>query len=162
MIGADAFSELAKAAEDAAKNLNTVYLDENHGPLLHAYEQLTDMLKVALEPGTLAAGEAEQLAEETDGTPMSTKELCEQLSQLADCLKTFEADRAEELLKNLPAVSSDGQDLSGMFSEIRSDIDDFEMEAAEQKVQALITRMSDQMETDDPDAIIEEKDGGMR
>lgn len=148
MIGADAFSELAKAAEDAAKNLDTVYLDANHEPLLRAYTELTDLLTAALTSESAAAEEPERSVEEATGKTVPLEELCEQLTQLADCLKTFEADRAEEILKGLSAGSFDGPGLSALLSEIRSDIDDFEMDAAEQKVQTLIAQLQSRMESD--------------
>ena len=68
MIGADAFSELAKAAEDAAKNQNIAYLDGHHEPLLCAYEQLTDMLGKVLKPETLVLRDKDQADKETDET----------------------------------------------------------------------------------------------
>lgn len=148
MIGADAFSEMAKAAEDAAKNLDTVYLDANHEPLLRAYSELTDLLTAALTSESAAAEEPERSVEETTGKTVSLEELCEQLTQLDDCLKTFEADRAEEILKGLSTGSFDGLGLSALLSEIRSDIDDFEMDAAEQKVQTLIAQLQSRMESD--------------
>ncbi|MBO5153830.1 MAG: response regulator [Eubacterium sp.] len=135
MIGADVFSGKAKAAEDAAKNLDTAYLDTHHGALLDAYGQLINMLKAALEEDASTDGQA------MTGTAVSKEELCGGLSELANCLKTFEADRAEEILKKLCDTVCDEQDVSEILSEIRSDIDDFEMDAAEKKVQELILQL---------------------
>ena len=135
MIGADVFSGKAKAAEDAAKNLDTAYLDTHHGALLDAYGQLINMLKAALEEDASTDGQA------TTGTAVSKEEQCGGLSELANCLKTFEADRAEEILKKLCDTVCDEQDVSEILSEIRSDIDDFEMDAAEKKVQELILQL---------------------
>lgn len=135
MIGADVFSGKAKAAEDAAKNLDTVYLDTHHGALLDAYGQLINMLKASL------AGDALTDEQATTGTTVSKEELCVGLSELADCLKTFEADRAEDILKKLCETVCDGQEVSELLSEIRTDIDDFEMDAAEKKVQDLILQL---------------------
>ena len=135
MIGADVFSGKAKAAEDAAKNLDTVYLDTHHGALLDAYGQLINMLKASL------AGDALTDEQAATGTTVSKEELCVGLSELADCLKTFEADRAEDILKKLCETVCDGQEVSELLSEIRTDIDDFEMDAAEKKVQDLILQL---------------------
>ena len=159
MIGADAFSELAKAAEDAAKNQNIAYLDGHHEPLLCAYEQLTDMLGKVLKPETLVLRDKDQADKETDETFVSPEELLRKLSQLAAFLKTFEADRAEKILKEIPQTGCDGQDISEFLDKIRADIDDFEMDAAEQQVQVLIAQMSGRTAADSLDAVIEGKDG---
>ena len=144
MIGADAFSAMARSAEDAAKTMDTAYLDTNHEPLLHAYGQLTELLGTALA--------SEFSTEEQPATPadtaaaVSVEALCGHLQQLADCLKTFEAERAEEILNDLAQKSCSGQDLSGLLSDIRSDVDDFEMDAALQKVHRLIGQLQAQLE----------------
>lgn len=164
MIGADDFSELAKAAEDASKNMDVIYLDENQGALLLAYEQLTDQLTSALNPESVqeaaVAKENGEKANDASGEMMPREELREHLSQLFDCLKTFEAERAEGIIKSLSGVSSGGQELAARFSEIRSDIDDFEMDAAGEKVQALIAQLCDEAETDETGTAMDRKDGG--
>ena len=79
---------------------------------------------------------------------ISSEELCAGLSELSDCLKTFEADRAEGILKKLLESCGEGSELSGKLSEIRSDIDDFEMDAAENKVQSLLEQLCLQEQAD--------------
>ena len=140
MIGADVFSGKAKAAEDAAKNLDTAYLDTHHGALIDAYGQLLALLKTALEAEETAVDAPEE-SKAPEGPALSREELCGGLSELANCLKTFEADRAEEILKKLCDTVCDEQDVSELLSEIRTDIDDFEMDAAEKKVQELILQL---------------------
>lgn len=137
MIGADVFSEMARCAEEAAKNLDEAYLDAHHKELSDAYGDLTGMLKSVLAPDE--AADVQTAQEKDSGQPaISREELCSALAELSDCLKTFEADRAEEIIKKLQGVSCDGQPVSVLLEDIRSDIDDFEMDAAEQKVQDLI------------------------
>lgn len=143
MIGADELSQMAKCAEDAAKTMDTAYLDANHEPLLHAYEQLADLLGTALAPECSTEKEPEHPMD-TAVTEASAEELCGHLEQLSACLRTFEAERAEEILKSLPHTGCNGQDLSGALSEVRADIDDFEMDAALHKVQELILQLRSQ------------------
>lgn len=145
MIGADAFSGEAKAAEDAAKNMDIAYMDAHHEELLNDYRQLADMLKAVLLKG---AGTDVQPEEHATTASISSEELCAGLSELSDCLKTFEADRAEDILKKLLESCGEGSELSGKLSEIRSDINDFEMDAAENKVQNLLEQLRSQKQTD--------------
>lgn len=145
MIGADAFSEMAKCAEDAAKTMDTAYLDANHELLLHAYERLADLLEAVLTP-ELSSGKQQNDPVDIEVAEVSAEELCGQLEQLAACLKTFEAERAEDILRAMPHMGCNGQDLSGILSEVRADIDDFEMDAALQKVQKLIAQLRSPME----------------
>lgn len=157
MIGADTFSGMAKAAEDAAKDMDISYLNAHHEELLHAYGQLADMLKAALQPDTPADEPCRQ--EQEDAISISSEELCEKLSELACCLKTFEADRAEDILNTLNGVNCDGQDVSGALADIRSDIEEFEMDAAENKVQTLIAQLKAQTEPEAQKITDREKGG---
>lgn len=153
MIGADALSGQAKEAEDAAKNGNFAYLDAHHEELLRAYGQLRDVLKAALKPDVPAD---EQIS---DKVIISSEELCEKLSQVSECLKTFEADRAEEIILELDKAVCDGQDVTALLADIRSDIDDFEMNAAEEKVQMLMTQFGSMAVSDRPESAVQEKGG---
>ena len=157
MIVADTFSGMAKAAEDAAKDMDISYLNAHHEELLHAYGQLADMLKAALQPDTPADEPCRQ--EQEDAISISSEELCEKLSELACCLKTFEADRAEDILNTLNGVNCDGQDVSGALADIRSDIEEFEMDAAENKVQTLIAQLKAQTEPEAQKITDREKGG---
>ncbi|MGN0344563.1 MAG: hybrid sensor histidine kinase/response regulator [Lachnospiraceae bacterium] len=137
MIGADSFSEMARCAEEAAKNLDETYLDTHHKELSDAYGRLTGMLKAVLAPDE--AVDVQTVQEQASmQSAISREELCSDLAELSDCLKTFEADRAEEIIKKLQGLSCDGQPVSALLEDIRSDIDNFEMDVAEKKVQDLI------------------------
>ena len=153
MIGADSFSEMAKSAEDAAKNQDVAYLEAHHEELLSAYGQLRDALKAALKPDAPADEQT------SDKESISREELCEKLSQVSECLKTFEADRAEEILRELDKTLCDGQDVTALLADIRSDIDDFEMNAAEEKVQTLMAQFGSMAGSDGPENAVQEKGG---
>ena len=128
---------MARCAEAAAKNLDETYLDTHHKDLSDAYGRLTGMLKAVLAPDE--AVDVQTVQEQASmQSAISREELCSDLAELSDCLKTFEADRAEEIIKKLQGLSCDGQPVSALLEDIRSDIDNFEMDAAEKKVQDLI------------------------
>ena len=86
---------------------------------------------------------------EDSSASVSREELCEKLSELTDCLKTFEVDRAETILSGLTGVICDGINISKQLGEIRSDIDDFEMASAEKKVQALMEQLQGRAQNGD-------------
>lgn len=154
MIGADAFSGAAKAAEAAAKVGDIAYLDAHEELLLDAYQLLADQLKAVL-----AADMAGTESTCSDISAIPCAEYCEGLRAVEECLKTFEAERAEELLQKLQESTCAGQDLSGQISEIHADIDDFETDAAGEKVRALIAQISGQTGSADGTGAQEGKDG---
>lgn len=152
MIGADDFSAQAKAAEDAAKNEDFAYLDAHHEELLAAYGSLVHTLREVLSPedGQSSGDSLPPDGEAEDSSAsVSREELCEKLSELTDCLKTFEVDRAETILSGLTGVICDGINISKQLGEIRSDIDDFEMASAEKKVQALMEQLQGRAQNGD-------------
>ena len=114
---------------------------------------MRDVLKAALKPDVPAD---EQIS---DKVIISSEELCEKLSQVSECLKTFEADRAEEIILELDKAVCDGQDVTALLADIRSDIDDFEMNAAEEKVQMLMTQFGSMAGSDRPESAVQEKGG---
>ena len=157
MIGADAFSAMAKAAEDAAKDADTVYLNQHHEELLQAYGQLADLLKAVLQPDTPVDEPCSR--EQKDAVSISCEELCEKLSALVECLKTFEAERAEDIIEKLKGATCDGQDVSGALADICTDIEEFEMDAAEHKVQVLIGQLKARTKPDEQKRTDQEKGG---
>lgn len=130
MIGAEAFSNQAKQAEQAAKNRDMDYIAAHQEGLLAAYQKLASAVRDAIgapEP---------QSGQETES--LSPAELLDKLTQLADALQTCEADRAESVLDELGGAMGADQALCETLRSVRNDIDDFEMTAAEQKVRQLL------------------------
>lgn len=49
-IGAEQFSDKAKAMELEAKNGNVSYINENHSGLIKEYDELCELIAASLEP----------------------------------------------------------------------------------------------------------------
>lgn len=135
MVGADELSEMARRAEDAAKNGDAVYVREHHGEILDKYREATRCIREQLG-GNMPAEPAGE-----DGGEISKEELLRRMESLRESLDTFEADKAETLLREMSGSSVDGVSVGGLLQEVRQDIEDFEFGAAAEKVEALIDRM---------------------
>ena len=127
MLGADALSELAKAAETAAKELDTDYIHAHHKELMARYREAAQCISDVLRP-----------AETAVGAEISTSELTAHLRGLREALGTYEADKADALLKEMGAFLYQGASVSELIGPILQDVDDFEWDGASRKTDALI------------------------
>ena len=131
MIGADALSEMARAAEDAAKNRDLACLRKNHRPLMERYRETARQISDAFRLTDDAEAPAAAMAE------ISGEELRLRLSELRECLETFEADRAEALLEGLNGFTYRGAPVRELLRDIARDVEDFELGAAAGKLREL-------------------------
>ena len=134
MVGANTLSEMAKAAEEAAKKQDLTYIRENHGELLSKYREMTQCIFKVLCP------ERQVLSEEAPaaGTEVSREELLARLSELKDCLGTFEAEKAESLLADMRGLVYQETLVSELLRDVGEDVEEFELGAAVKKVKTFI------------------------
>ena len=132
MIGADGLSELARAAEEAAKTRNLACIRENHRTLMEQYRETARCISDVFSPA--GASEAASAAQ----TEVSGQELLSRLSELQKSLETFEANRAESILAEMRVWAYQGTPVRELLRDISRDVDDFELGAAAGKVKALM------------------------
>lgn len=137
MVGQEQLSEMARAAEDAAKEHDEAYISAHHTEIMERYRELAQGIDRVLGENA-AADEAHSL--ET-GEELSEEEWLTQLSELKQCFDTFEADRAEALIHEIRNKQYRGCLVADLLADVMQDIDDFEFEAATEKVDALIDRV---------------------
>ena len=138
MIGADGLSEMAKAAEEAAKNRDRAYVEGHHGALADKYRETAQTIMRALH------FEEEPQADGAAGTEISEEELLLKLAQLQECLETFEADRAEALLAEMSGLSFRGEAVRELLQGVAQDVEDFELGAACKKVRAFAASITEE------------------
>lgn len=137
MTGAEELSELAKKAEEAAKNQDADYIRAHHEELLTAYREtalgLLDVLGSAgAGPG---GGETEK------DVQIGKADFLQRLKALKDSCDTFEADRAETLLAEMSGMMYEGRPMEELLQNIREDVEEFEFGKASEKMRALIGGM---------------------
>ena len=139
MMGADVLSEMAKAAEEAAKNQDMDYIRKNHDALLDQYREvaqcITDVLNLDISAVPKEAPEA--------GTEVSKDDLLHRLSEIKESLDTFETDRAESLLAKMHGLVYRGTSVSGLLRDVDRYVEDFEWSAASEKLEELIAGVED-------------------
>jgi len=137
MIGADSLSEMARKAEEAAKNHNAEYIGEHHEEILNGYSETAKHILDALD-----TGENGSVQEEPENrTEISTDELVRQLEELKETLDTFEADKAEKMISEMSGFIHQGITTKELLHDVRQDVEDFELGAASEKTEALISSM---------------------
>ena len=127
IVGADTLSELAKAAEAAAKDLDADYIHAHHGDLMERYREAAQYIGDVLQP-----------AEAEDGAEIAKPELLEYLKKFKGALATYESDKADALLAEMSAFIYRGTPVHTLVQGIRQNVDDFEWEAATEQADALI------------------------
>ena len=132
MIGADGLSEMARAAEEAAKTRNPACIRGNHRTLMDKYRETAGYISDVFRPG--GASEADPAA----ATEVSGEELLSRLSELQKSLGTFEADRAETILAEMRVCVYHGVLVRDLLRDVSRDVEDFELGAAAGKVKELI------------------------
>ena len=134
MIGADALSEHARLAEEAAKIKDEDYIRQHHGELLAEYQQMVLFISEVFD-----LKETEPVAEsEDEKSEISKEEMLLRLTDLKKTLDTFEEEKAEALISEMSGVNYQGESLEKLLATIRQDVEEFEFVAAAGKVDALI------------------------
>ena len=132
MIGAGGLSEMAEAAEEAAKNRNAACIRENHRTLMDRYRETVRHISDVF--GLADASESDPAAT----TEVSGRELLACLAELQKSLETFEAYRAETILAKMRVCAYQGVSVSKLLQNVSRDVEDFELSAAGEKVKKLI------------------------
>ncbi len=134
MIGADKFSAMARAAEDAAKDHNMNYIKEHHEELLMAYWDVVNSIKEAL-------GIQQAVDSKENCVEITKEELLEQLRELQTGLETFETEKAEQIIEKLSTALYNNVVIADMLSDVRQDVENFECGEAFSKIEALIAKV---------------------
>lgn len=135
MVGADFLSELARQAEDAAKNNDTDYIKAHHGELLGQYRELAQgVLQVFGENGSARTAQS-------SGTELTKDELVQGLRRLTEALGTFEAERSEALISGMSGAVYRGTSVDELLAGVRRDVDEFEFADASEKVGTLLQKI---------------------
>lgn len=135
-IGADELSELARVAEEAAKNQDFAYITEKHGALVARYQEVAGHISNTF----CLAEEAEP--DKTAKAEISKEQLLSHLTQLQACLETFEADRAEALLAEMSGFTCSHASVQELLQDIARDVEDFELGTAAEKVKEFIAKIN--------------------
>ncbi len=135
MIGADELSGMAKASEDAAKASDGEYIIAHDDELMAKYDKtvqaISDALGLEANSSNAENTDASEEASTTDSSAeISADDFKNRLSELRDCLDTFEADRAESIISEIKSFSYDGRQIGEILSEIIDDVDNFDLSAA--------------------------------
>ena len=138
MIGADNLSELARKAEEAAKNQDVAYIRAHHDKLLSAYRKTALALSETAGPDSDGPKSG---ALENNGTQICREEFLGRLYALKDSFGTFEADRAETLIGEMSGMVYGEMSVEELLQNIKEDVSEFEFGKASEKVQALIDSM---------------------
>jgi len=137
MVGADSLSEMAKKAEEAAKNDDAGYIREHQEELITRYDELARHI---LQVFDLCENTPEQTAQRA-GTEISDGELVSRLAQLKEILDTFEADRADSLIAEMSGLICRNLSVEELLRDVKRDVEDFEFSSAAGKVEALMGKM---------------------
>lgn len=129
MVGEGTLSEMARQAEEAAKNANEAYIDANHEALLARYRAAAQCIHNALTPDTEVAA----------GIEITKEELINRLKVVRETFATYESEKAETLLAELSEFTYRGEPVRRILKEVIQDIDNFEWDAAAEKTEALIS-----------------------
>jgi len=137
MVGADLLSEMARKAEEAAKNHNADYIGEHHEEILGGYSGTAQHILDILD--TEENGSVQE--EPENRTEISTGELVRRLQELKEKLDTFEADKAENMISEMSGFIYQGTAVEELLHDVRQDVEDFELGAASGKVEDMISGM---------------------
>ena len=133
MVGADELSEMARQAEEAAKNQDVSYITEHQEELLSTYREVVQKIVDALDLG-------ENLPVQTC-VEISRDELVRCLGELKESLDAYEMDRAESLISELYRTEYQGTSVEELLAHVGQDVEDFEFDLAAGKVENLLSSM---------------------
>lgn len=130
-VGAGVLSEMARHAEDAAKNHDADYIEAHQEALLAKYRDVVQCIN------SVTASEENGAKEEVSEScgELSKDGLLQRLAELKGSLDTFEADKAEALLAEMKDHIYHGTSVGGLLEEIRQDVENFEFGAAMTKLE---------------------------
>lgn len=137
MIGADALSEFARKAEEAAKNQDVAYIKAHHEKLLTTYKETA----LALSEASDSDSDSQKVEALGNDTQVCEAEFLQRLNALKDSFDTFEVNRAETLIAEMSSMMYKELSVEELLRNIKEDVEEFEFEKASEKVQALIDRM---------------------
>lgn len=137
MVGADSLSEMAKQAEEAAKNQDAGYIKEHHEELLTKYDEIAQHILDAFDVDENVSVQPEH----ESCTEVSTDELIYRLAELKESLDTFEADKAENMISKMGGFVYQGTAVLELLHDVRQDVEDFELGTASEKLEVLISSM---------------------
>ena len=136
MIGADSLSELARKAEEAAKNQDVDYIRAHHKELLTTYHETAfELAEVQASNNNSTENGA---LENGNGIQVYKEEFLGKLNALKDSFDTFEADLAETLIDEMGSMMYGGISVKELLQSVKDDVEEFEFGKASEKVQALI------------------------
>lgn len=133
MVGADDLSEMARQAEEAAKNRDESYIREHQEELMAGYRDVVQHIEEVL-------GSDEDIPKETL-TEISGDELVRCLGELKESLVAYEIDRAESLISEMCRAEYQGKSVEEFLDCVRQDVEDFEFDAAAEKVEKILGSM---------------------
>lgn len=137
MVGTDSLSELARQAEEAAKNQNIAYIKEHHEELLTQYCEISQHILDLFDSDKNRMMQTEQ----ESYIEVSADELIQRLEELKKSLDTFEADRAEKLISKMAGLVYQGTSIAQLLHDVRYDVEEFELGAASEKMEVLLSSM---------------------
>lgn len=139
MIGQDRLSEMARLAEDAAKNVDADYIKVHHNEIMNEYILLAgNILTILTSDADDDSPESSGDTASTDKPSITKEKFIEYLEQLKQCFATYEAQSADEIIDSLNGYQYNGVDVADLLKHIAGDIEDFEFDAADDKTDKLI------------------------
>lgn len=139
MIGQDRLSEMARLAEDAAKNVDADYIKVHHNEIMNEYILLAgNILTILTSDADDDSPESSGDTASTDKPSITKEKFIEYLEQLKQCFATYEAQSADEIIDSLNRYQYNGVDVADLLKHIAGDIEDFEFDAADDKTDKLI------------------------
>ena len=130
LIGADTLSEMAKNMEEAANNLDGVYMQEHHMELLTKYCEVKEQIQEVIAPGEREA--------KKPLTEVPKEVLLGKLKQLKKSLDSYDIDQAEAMILEMSDMEYQGKSVGTLLQDVGQDVEEFEYTAAAERVEALL------------------------
>ena len=137
-IGADGLSDCAAKLEQAGKNGDVKYIEENHPILMGLYEECQALIAVCT-----GAKLEEESPSESEAKDNMAQEIPEEVWQqamegLATAFDTFESDAAESIIKELSEYTRHGHSCKELLEKISRCVEDFDFDAAGEELHRLL------------------------
>lgn len=121
-IGANELSACAASLEQAGKDKNMAYIEENHPKLIRLYETCCKQIRACIDTSIKESPDtAAEVPEEIWQTSIKT---------LSAALQAFNGFQAESAIKELSGYARHGHPCSQIFQTLAGYIDDFDFESA--------------------------------
>ena len=138
MIGAPGLSDSARRLEDASKNEDGNYIEENHAAAMRQYADVAQAITAALggdeQAESVESGDDDAAG---GGAEISKDDLLSALGEIKQCLETFEADKALSIIDGMAGMRCGDKPARELLKGVRDDIDNFDFAAAQEKVESL-------------------------